>query len=144
MSWQLDRTGMRLRKAVMLPIALPVVAGVRLALSLAGYARLVAWLPQSAGIGDRRRIDATARAVQIAACLVPGATCLTQAVATRTLLAWIGHHSWIRIGVRRDDKGAIKAHAWLLDGRNRIVIGGTRSELARFHLLTDLDRPHPR
>lgn len=136
-----DRLRAWARTTALLPIALPVVAIVRIALMCVGYPSLTAWLPHSAGHRPSPWVDAIARAVHRTARLVPGATCLTQAVAVRLLLASIGHQSWIRIGVRRDDDGCFKAHAWLLDGRNRIVIGGSRAELAGFRPLADLQGP---
>ena len=136
-----ERTQGRLRTTIMLPIALPIVATVRLALNLTHYARLAEWMPKAVGVTHPRWAHAASRAVQITARVIPGASCLTQAIAARAMLTLIGHQSWIRIGVRRDDDGAIMAHAWLVDARNRILIGGTRAELARFQPLADIDRP---
>ncbi|PHP16627.1 hypothetical protein CG471_27055 [Sphingobium sp. IP1] len=134
-----DRTLAGLLLALLLPVVLPVVLAVRLALSLTSYARLCEWLPQSTGQRNPLWVRQVARAVSIVSRLVPGATCLTQAVATRTLLAWMGHESWIRIGVRRSEDGSFQAHAWLLDHRARPIIGGRRQDLAGFNVLADLD-----
>jgi hypothetical protein len=54
---------------------------------------------------------------------VPGATCLTQALAAQVLLAQSGYHSRIEIGVTKDDERHFRAHAWVVCG-NEIVIGG--------------------
>jgi hypothetical protein len=89
----------------------------------------------------RARDDRTARrllkAVRISARLVPGASCLTQALAGQVLLARHGLASDILLGVRKDQAGAFKAHAWLYyDGK--VALGGAPaaasgfSELASF------------
>lgn len=53
---------------------------------------------------------------------VPGASCLTQALAARLLLAAEGHQSTLRIGMARID-GRLQAHAWL-ESDGTIVVGG--------------------
>jgi hypothetical protein len=54
---------------------------------------------------------------------VPGATCLTQALAAQVLLAQSGHDSQIEIGVTKDEERHFCAHAWVVCGEE-IVIGG--------------------
>ena len=44
--------------------------------------------------------------------VVPGATCLTQALALNQLLSNNGHASTVLIGVRKDDD-RFAAHAWV-------------------------------
>ena len=58
---------------------------------------------------------------------VPGATCLTQALAAHALLARSGHKSRIEIGVRKDEERGFLAHAWVVCG-DQIVIGGADAE----------------
>lgn len=54
--------------------------------------------------------------------LVPGATCLVQALAAERLLRESGHAAVIRIGVQKEQKESLSAHAWVeVDGRT--VIG---------------------
>ena len=66
-------------------------------------------------------------AVELACRYVPAATCLTQALVTRTLLARCGCHAIVRIGVARSETGELQAHAWVeVDGS--IVIGGSESQ----------------
>jgi hypothetical protein len=103
-----------------------VVAAVRLGLTLFSYNRvrsLVTRLEASndAGIADLRRI---AWGVAAAARLVPGASCLTQALAGQYLLARQGNASKITIGIERDSGSQLKAHAWLMSGHH-IVLGGS-------------------
>jgi hypothetical protein len=119
---------------------LPVVAVTKLGLAVLSYRTLKQWIPDRAPAG-RATIDQlrrTAWGVRNAARLVPGATCLTQALAAQFLLARAGHRSQIRIGVAKDLDGKFLAHAWLIsDGR--VLLGGTSRELRRYTALADLD-----
>jgi hypothetical protein len=74
-------------------------------------------------------------AVRAASRRIPGASCLTQAVAARLLLARYGHHALLRIGVRRDERGGFEAHAWAeVDGWP--VVGGR--DVGHYRRLPDL------
>lgn len=53
-----------------------------------------------------------ARALALAAAFVPGAACLSQALALRHLLALAGYASELHVGVRKEDE-ALLAHAWV-------------------------------
>jgi len=72
---------------------------------------------------DGKAVDQVAWAVSVVARRIPGATCLTQALAARVLLAGMGERSELRIGVLRECGGGIRAHAWL-EHDGRVVIGG--------------------
>ncbi|TGP58633.1 lasso peptide biosynthesis B2 protein, partial [Mesorhizobium sp. M2D.F.Ca.ET.225.01.1.1] len=63
---------------------------------------------------------------------VPGASCLTQALAGQYLLACQGSTSKISIGIERGTGTELKAHAWLVSGRH-IVLGGSINGFA--HLI---------
>ncbi len=52
---------------------------------------------------------------------VPGATCLTQALAARAVMRHYGQASNIRLGVAKSD-ASIEAHAWV-EVEGRIVLG---------------------
>jgi hypothetical protein len=54
--------------------------------------------------------------------LIPGASCLTQALAARILLGRRGYVTELRLGVGRDAAGRFAAHAWL-ERDGRITIG---------------------
>jgi hypothetical protein len=54
---------------------------------------------------------------------VPGATCLTQALAAQLLLSRRGYASQLRIGVTRASRERLRAHAWL-ESDGLILIGG--------------------
>lgn len=77
-----------------------------------------------AGSPDPRIIDEVTWAVAAAAGRVPGATCLTQALAARVLLARRGEPCDLRIGVARDERSGIRAHAWL-EHRGTVILGGS-------------------
>jgi hypothetical protein len=63
-----------------------------------------------------------ASSVRRASRYVPAATCLTQALATQSLLAQRGQVSILRIGVTKGPEGELKAHAWV-ESNGRIIIG---------------------
>lgn len=105
---------------------LTVVGVVRLALTLSSYNRVRGIVTRldarrDASIGDLRRV---AWGVAAAARLVPGATCLTQALAGQYLLARQGNASKISIGIEKGTGSELKAHAWLMSG-SHIVLGGS-------------------
>jgi hypothetical protein len=79
--------------------------------------------PGLAGI----RVKRLAWAVQAAARRIPAASCLTQALALRHLLARAGKDSVVRIGVSLDRggdaAGRFESHAWL-EHRGQIILGG--------------------
>jgi hypothetical protein len=64
-------------------------------------------------------------AVRAASRCVPGASCLTQALAAQVLLARSGYDSRIEIGVTKDEQRRFRAHAWVVCG-DEIVIGGAQ------------------
>ena len=68
--------------------------------------------------------------------LVPQATCLTQALAAKALMAHYGHEVKLQIGVMKDEANdtEIKAHAWLT--HNGKVVLGQVSNLADYSILT--------
>ncbi len=67
-------------------------------------------------------IDNVTAAFQMCSCYVPYASCLTQALAARTLLGLKGQNSQLKIGVGKDEDGKFMAHAWVeIDGK--IIIG---------------------
>jgi hypothetical protein len=114
---------------------LGALAAMRLALSLRGYAAIRAAMPEAAQTADghfyarqlARRITRLARAV-------PGASCLTQALALQYLLARAGHACELHVGVKRDAKGQFAAHAWV-SCNGRIVLGAEGTRLADYTAL---------
>jgi hypothetical protein len=83
---------------------------------------------------------AAARAIGIAvrrsSRLVPAATCLPQALATRVMLERRGIPNDLLIGVAKSDAGALEAHAWVEVG-DEVVVGRLR-DLSRFQRMPEL------
>ena len=60
--------------------------------------------------------------VQKAAALIPGATCLSQAIVARRMLINAGYAAQVHVGVQLGGERPLHAHAWVIsDGR--IVAG---------------------
>jgi len=55
---------------------------------------------------------------------VPAASCLTQALAAHLLLCRRGLTPQLHIGVAKDQRDRLIAHAWV-ESEGRIVVGGT-------------------
>jgi Transglutaminase-like superfamily len=65
---------------------------------------------------------------------VPYATCLTQALATRSMLRRMGQNCMLKIGVDKDQDHKLLAHAWIeVDGK--IIIGKVR-DIRRYSILS--------
>lgn len=71
-----------------------------------------------------RAIQRIVWAVKVASRRVPGASCLTQALAAKLLLARWGVASHLRVGVAHGEQGDFQAHAWLETAGGHVVIGG--------------------
>lgn len=91
---------------------------------------------EPAAAGPSRAVRRVRWAVDTAAARVPwSAPCLPQALAARLMLRWRGVPTTLHLGVGKDSKDALAAHAWLCAG-SVVVTGrpGHRSfaEVARF------------
>lgn len=64
-------------------------------------------------------------AIAVAARCIPGSKCLVQAIAGRNLLARYGFPSAIHIGVAKDSKNWLSAHAWVEVGGQTVIGGDT-------------------
>ena len=117
-----------------------IVAATRLALCVVSYRTLRRWMPADvqAKPVSTDELCRIAWGIRTAARVVPGATCLTQALAAQFLLAWSGQSSHIRIGVTKDANGQFCAHAWLISS-GRVLIGGSSMDFRRYTPLVDLD-----
>ncbi|HEY3913189.1 MAG TPA: lasso peptide biosynthesis B2 protein [Verrucomicrobiae bacterium] len=80
---------------------------------------------------EHRSIREVTWAVEAASRRIPGATCLTQGMATQVMLGQLGQHSELRLGVARSLDGQFEAHAWV-ETQGRIVIGGAIKGFERF------------
>lgn len=82
---------------------------------------------------EHQRSARIAAAVARASTTIPGATCLTQAVASVILLRWHSLPATLRIGVAKSG-AQLAAHAWV-ESCGAVVIGGTAAELAQYQPL---------
>jgi hypothetical protein len=73
-------------------------------------------------------------AIDTASRRVPGASCLTQALATELLLRRHGFPAVLRIGVAEKQDGKVAAHAWI-ESDGRVLVGGNESP-AHFTILS--------
>ena len=130
-----------LRKLIWLATAALTMSVVRLGLTFFSYAKLKRILPTSSSHTGRKPskevTDRCAWALTRGSRIVPGASCLTQALAGQWILHRLGFASQVVIGVRPEDGGSLAAHAWLL-AAGRTVVGGDQEELGRFTKLTEL------
>lgn len=115
-----------------------VVAVVRVILSVRGYRavlNLIAKVQPSAR--TELSLPLLSWAVVRTAAFVPGASCMTQALALKYLAAREGEFCTIRIGVKHDPGKPFEAHAWLLH-QGVVVIGGQQERIDEFSPITDL------
>ncbi|MDQ1260873.1 MAG: hypothetical protein QG575_54 [Euryarchaeota archaeon] len=84
-------------------------------------------IPRNVSAGKRLPVTTIIWSVRAMCRYVPQATCLTQALAGKMLLATFGHESCLRIGVARDQEGKFLAHAWLED-HGRTILGESESK----------------
>jgi hypothetical protein len=73
--------------------------------------------------GGAGSVEQMVWAVKVVSRYVPGATCLTQALAAQALLAQSGFPSQVEIGVAKDGLRRLQAHAWLVC-QGQVVLGG--------------------
>ena len=116
-------------------------AAIRLGLAVLPYRRLRELVDRLARVGPRRRLpqdsaERIAWAVTWASHSVPGATCLTQALAAKVLLERRGRPARVRAGITRTEGEGLLAHAWV-ESDGRVVLGG--EDLARYTPLSALD-----
>ena len=111
-----------------LPSALGAVTVVRFCirfLPLRMWGRAAGWLPRGRPLPGSAQVAVqdVVWAVRRVSRAIPGATCLTQALAAQLLLSRRGYSSRLRIGVARAPGGGLRAHAWIeIDGV--VVLGG--------------------
>ena len=114
----------------LLASAFVLVASIRIALWLFPFRTLRPALARLASNAAPRRyplakpVERVPWAVAVAAAYVPDATCLVQALAGQILFARYGEESKLHIGVAREERAGVRAHAWL-DHGGRVVIGNS-------------------
>lgn len=102
-----------------------LMVGIRLGLRFIPYQTLVNLMMKSLGtktMSNPKDADRIVWAVSVVGRRISAATCLVQALTTQVLLARHGQRSNLRIGVAKDNRGNLKAHAWV-EYRERIIIG---------------------
>lgn len=116
------------QKKKLLGQSLIAVSSIRLSLWVFSFKALNHWLGTFAPTNSDERevewsvIDNVTSAVRFCSLYVPYASCLTQALAVRTLLGLRGQSSELKIGVDRDEDGKFMAHAWV-EIDEKIIIG---------------------
>lgn len=116
-----------------------LLSAVRLGLWIMPFSRLRSVLarasrndPRDGGPSAQR----VAWAVSKTARYVPHCTCLVQALVTKRLLAKLGHPAELHIGVARDERDRLEAHAWV-ESAGEILVGAV-SDLSRYTPLPSL------
>ena len=132
----------RLRRFLSLPLAerwllikaAALLEATKLAMRLVPFRilRRVADKTGNTFVEQRSEKGASARtvawAVETASRVTPGEkTCLTQALVAQVMLTRRGYPSLLHIGVVKDEKGELQAHAWV-ECQNEIVVGGHQLE----------------
>jgi Transglutaminase-like superfamily len=88
------------------------------------------WLMRAHRVSQPRRavpsFEEICRAVDIAARLVPGATCLVKAQVCSAMLNRFGYAAEIKIGVLKKSSN-LEAHAWV-ECEGRVVLGATGNQ----------------
>ena len=119
LQWQEQR--LLLESCLLLAIA---VVGVR----LVSFRLLQRWA--GGGTTPDKRVNSFSEekicwSISAARRIVPGSTCLTEALAMQLLLRQCGYASSIRVGVRKTPNGDFSAHAWV-ENDGRIIFGQTQ------------------
>jgi Transglutaminase-like superfamily len=109
--------------------AVVLVAAIRLALWTFSFRFIRAMLGARRMVSKEladRPVNRLAWAVQAAARRIPGASCLTQALALQYLLARAGESAEVRVGVRLSQPGKpareFESHAWV-EHHGKIILG---------------------
>jgi hypothetical protein len=132
------RRGVTLHEVRLLAAALAEVARARAGLTLhrhAGLRRRIGRLAAEAPAASPApaALAEVAWSVTAAARGVPGASCLTQALAGQALLARRGIGSRVELTLP-EATGAFRPHAWLIAG-DRLILGGSASDRSGHRLL---------
>ena len=118
---------------------LAVIIYIRLGLTFRRFDRMAA-LSQAAGATapfSGLSPGQVARAIRRASRIVPGASCLTQALSTKYLLGKTGRPSSVFIGVRKiEDR--MQAHAWCIC-ENRVVSGADGYDILTYNVIKRIE-----
>lgn len=130
---------LRFSEKLFLSHCIIVLCVIRLALSLKSASFIIRKISaiHVTEEGDQKTSRMIAWGVGACSNFVPGATCLTQALAGQYLMARHNYRSIVRIGIERDNQENINAHAWLLSG-GFVVLGGKASDMPLYATMVDL------
>lgn len=96
---------------------------VRSSLAVVGYRRTRTWtertVPRTGRAAEPLEVGWSVEAIGRR---IPGMRCLPRALAAEVILRRAGGDPRLRLGVVRDDRGGIEAHAWVEEA-GRIVVG---------------------
>lgn len=127
--------------------ALALLAAIRLGLCLFSFPRMCRLLltdrqaPPRRHTADPSLPQRIARSIAVASRYVPSATCLTQALSTKRLLAANGCPGVLKVGVAKGPAGTLKSHAWIeCDGR---ILLGEVGDFHTYRVLVALDGTPP-
>lgn len=138
--------GNRMKTVALLALAVTVIGVVRIALSFLGFKFIRRILSNLSSAAPHKSDDAVIATVgwmvDKASRRVPGASCLTQAIAAQTLLIMKGIGSTVHIGALKNVDGKFQAHAWLTC-RDKAVTGGSAGSLEHYRELAKLDLETP-
>ena len=118
-----------IREYGVLLITFAVVVAVRISLWLLPSRVIIQFASHLPGArhvsveGGQTEASTIVWAVDAIARRMPSASCLTQALSGKLLLAWFGHRSELCLGVAHADDRSLRAHAWL-EREGRPVLGG--------------------
>ncbi|MDW3223639.1 MAG: lasso peptide biosynthesis B2 protein [Paracoccaceae bacterium] len=133
-----------MRWAVIYTISALVILVVRIGLWTTKYQRIRAILvrpcPVDPQFERRATVARITHAVAHIARFVPDASCLTQTISCQAILSWKGIPSTITMGLKKDEGGALKAHAWL-SWHDQVVLEGNEGTLVDFAKILDLPTP---
>lgn len=133
-----------IRWAGIYTLSLLIVLVVRVGLWVTKYQRLRAALvrpcPADPRIDRRVTVARITHAVARIARFVPDASCLTQTISCQAILSWKGIPSIITMGLKKDEAGALKAHAWLT-WNDQVVLEGNEGTVSDFAKILDLPTP---
>jgi Transglutaminase-like superfamily len=122
-------------RKLLLPCSFAVVAVVRASLWILPFKLIVRILdriapaPELGVPGERGTIEEITWAVPAVSRYVPQASCLTQALSGKFLIAVYAKRAVeLEIGVRFDEQKRFEAHAWLIH-EGDIILGGPGAEL---------------
>jgi hypothetical protein len=84
-------------------------------------------------------VERLAWAVRTASSVIPGATCLTQAMALQAMLTATGRSGRVQIGVTKDSRRRLQGHAWVEHEGQTLL--STPSEVAHYTCMLTLEAP---